>query len=224
MHTKQRGSPASLPLLLLLWAACVWAWVSAQNPPECEHEDCPLFKRVWGNQSFEVRQYAPARWARTNVSSHSFAAAVNVGFERLFRYIAGDNALNATIPMAAPVTTEVVPGEGPFCESTFVVGFYCPHKYQAPNPPPPSPSSSDIYLFDAPPTTKAVYKFPGYAMTWHQVLPAILQCVDFIETELEPMGLAYVPNIETVAGYDPPFKVNNRHNEIWIDVWNVSKS
>jgi hypothetical protein len=42
----------------------------------------------------------------------------------------GENVERTKIAMTAPVTTLVLPGEGPLCANTFTVSFYAPDKYQ----------------------------------------------------------------------------------------------
>lgn len=51
-------------------------------------------------------------------------------FMKLFRYISGTNSKQAKIPMTAPVLTKIEPGQGPNCESTFVMSFYQPYSLQ----------------------------------------------------------------------------------------------
>merc|ERR1719174_2173857 len=62
--------------------------------------------------------------------------ATSEGFELLFAYISGANARNESIAMTAPVWTAIGPGAGPFCSSTFRVGFSVPASLQAAAPEP----------------------------------------------------------------------------------------
>uniref|UniRef100_A0A7S4ISC4 Heme-binding protein 2 n=1 Tax=Vannella robusta TaxID=1487602 RepID=A0A7S4ISC4_9EUKA len=208
-----------MKLLVILCVAIVAGFVVAnESIPECDRYDCPSYSLLYNNQtaSIQIREYEAARWARTKVQSFYYEKAVNIGFNRLFDYITGENADGIDIDMTAPVAVQVIPGPGPFCESTFIISFYVPSAYQEPNAAPPAPTSSNVYIETLPETTKAVQMFPGYVTQWNELVEPISELVEFCDEQ----GYQYVSNVETVCGYDSPFHVANRHNEIWIDVWN----
>eukprot|EP01096_Ripella_sp_DP13-Kostka_P001434 TRINITY_DN1169_c0_g1_i2.p1 TRINITY_DN1169_c0_g1~~TRINITY_DN1169_c0_g1_i2.p1 ORF type:complete len:250 (+),score=122.56 TRINITY_DN1169_c0_g1_i2:64-750(+) len=187
------------------------------NPKFCHKLDCPGYTIIYSNATanVEYRQYDAFLWARTNVSTTSFEVASEVGFNRLFDYISGANVGNVSIPMTAPVSIQVFPGQGPFCKSTFVVSFFVPYAEQtASGKVPPTPTSSDVYIELLPASTKAVYSFGGYTWTWKEVLPNIEFLYDYLIAHNQP----FVPNVEYVCGYDAPFRPIDRHNEIWIDL------
>merc|ERR1719487_1547184 len=149
----------------LLFLLSFVAFSLADGPPECDKYDCPTFTVIAQNTtaSIEIRRYNSARWARTNVQAISFEEASEVGFNRLFDYISGQNAENKHIEMTAPVTIQVLPIEsGPWCKANFIVSFYVPPEYQAPNAPPPAPSSDDVFIQTLPETTKAVVQGQFY--------------------------------------------------------------
>ena len=56
--------------------------------------------------------------------------ASSIMFWKLFNYISGENDQKVKIPMTAPVTTLIEPGDGPNCESTFTMAFYVPPAFQ----------------------------------------------------------------------------------------------
>mmetsp|Transcript_40308 Transcript_40308/g.86012 ORF Transcript_40308/g.86012 Transcript_40308/m.86012 type:complete len:210 (+) Transcript_40308:39-668(+) len=204
----------SICLLLLAASLCF----ADDSIPECSRYDCPSYSLLYNNDtsSIQIREYNSARWVRTAVQSFYYEDAVNIGFNRLFDYITGANADGIDIDMTAPVAVQVIPGAGPFCESTFIISFYVPSTYQEPNPAPPAPTNEDVVIETLPETTKAVYMFPGYITSWSELVEPISE----LQSYLNEMNYKYITNIETVCGYDSPFHISNRHNEIWIDVWN----
>lgn len=201
-------------LLLLLSLALL---ALADGPPECDKYDCPTYTVLSQNQtaSVEIRQYNAARWVRTKIEAISYEEATSEGFNRLFDYISGQNVDNKHIEMTAPVTVQVLPIEsGPWCKSNFVVSFFVPPEYQPPNPAPPAPSSDNVFIQTLPETTKAVYMFPGYVTSWSDLVGPITALTNYCDDN----NLSYIPNVETIVGYDSPFVLQHRHNEIWRDV------
>jgi hypothetical protein len=63
----------------------------------------PRFKVLEKDGSFELREYSPYIVAETRVEA-GFEEAGNVAFQRLFRYISGNNIAQQKIAMTAPVT------------------------------------------------------------------------------------------------------------------------
>ena len=207
----------NIALGLIVVLCCISALSASYEPPKfCHRLNCPVYEVVYSNTTanVEYRKYYKALWARTQISSLSYEVATNEGFNRLFDYISGANAAGEKIAMTAPVTIDVVPGAGPFCESTFIVSFYVPFEYQNPQNPPPAPTSSDVYIEAIDESIQAVYAFGGYTWTWKEVLPEI----EALQSFLNEVGEFYNPTTEIIAGYNSPFLPVDRHNEIWIQL------
>ncbi|CAA6660053.1 unnamed protein product [Spirodela intermedia] len=108
------------------------------KPPNCKILECPSYKVVFSGKDFEIRSYRNALWISSPpINSSSFEAATGKGFGPLSAYIQGWNDQVAKVEMTAPVLVDVTPSTGGLCNSTFVVRFYMPQKYQ--NAPPSSP-------------------------------------------------------------------------------------
>ena len=90
--------------------------------------------------------------------------------------------------------------------------FAAPFSYQSD---PPQPSSELVYITHTAARTVAVRSFPGYVKGWFQTIvpetTALLAALDGADVEVASKN-------PTIAGYDSPFHIFNRRNEIWIDV------
>ncbi|NLC28690.1 MAG: heme-binding protein, partial [Campylobacteraceae bacterium] len=67
--------------------------------------DEPNYRVIQTNDLFEVRVYEPYVVAQTTVGGN-FDDNGGMAFRKLFKYISGNNQLNTTIPMTAPVIQE----------------------------------------------------------------------------------------------------------------------
>lgn len=185
------------------------AWELGKRPWFCHGLDCPKYEVVDTTDAYEVREYSEGVWATTTVESYNYAFAVSVGFRRLFRYIDGDNKDGVKIPMTSPVLTEVEPSCGPFCKNTFNVSFFVPFHLQKSTP---LPSSPDVTITCSPAFTAYVAEAGGYKMDEYSLGAMATALADALEAD----GVEFESDRWFVAGYDPPFRLTNRHTEIWI--------
>ena len=175
-------------------------------PPDfCHDLDCPPFEIVetLPIKSVELRSYPPTTWVSTNTSGISYDKAVTDGFMRLFRYISGENMPQKKVAMTAPVIVEVVPGPGPTCGTDFIVSFY------SPTPTPPEPSSKLVYIEQGEAAKYYVLTFGGWA-TEREVLKKAQELTDILTS----LGRKFDASSFITAGYDSPFRLLRRHNEI----------
>lgn len=207
------------PALLLLVLAVAGA--AAATPPApgaaradakpwfCHDLECPAFTTV-RNVSAEVQQrtYEPAKWVSTVVKGVKYDKAVATGFWRLFKYISGNNEQQQKVEMTAPVTVRVIPSQGPFCEDDFQISFYVPAAFQAA---PPTPSQEEVFIEERPAFSAYVAAFGGWATG-----DKYLQIAADLTAQLEDGGVAIDTDHFYTAGYDSPFRLRNRHNEVWI--------
>ncbi|XP_062981772.1 heme-binding protein 2 [Elgaria multicarinata webbii] len=157
---------------------------------------------------YEIRQYEPAKWVCTSVKTVEWDSAINTGFMKLFNYIKGKNEKGIKIDMTAPVTCYVQPGAGPFCESITTVSFYVPSQHQA-NP--PKPSEADVFIETRPTITVFVRSFGGFTNA-KKNQEEILALAESLRRD----GRGFQEKVYYSAGYDSPFKLLNRHNEVWL--------
>jgi len=204
----------ALLLMTVLHSAVVMAWI--KPPAFCNGIDCPQFTTICSNSKFEIRNYPVAEWVSISFEgpgTSDFDSATQHGFDALFDYITGANAAGAKIDMTAPVKTRVIPGRGPNCNTTFTVSFFVPFKYQGKAPAPTNPlvslTQSTTNL------TVAVGSFGGYVLGWQETIAPQLLALGL---SLTAAGIEFNQTVEWTAGYNDPFTIFNRHNEVWYPV------
>lgn len=174
-------------------------------PDFCHGLDCPDYKVLQNETTFELREYVATQWVSTSLKGVQFQDAERKMFFRLFDYISGKNNESKKIAMTAPVLTRIIPGQGPACENDFIMSFFVsPNGGQ-----PPAPSDPTVELTARPSARVYVRSFGGFATE------------DVVVKEAEQLAqdLGSVPYEMTyyfTAGYDSPFKFFGRHNEIWF--------
>jgi len=127
---------------------------------------------------------------------------------KLFDYISGENDAGVKIDMTAPVSNRVIPGQGPTCESNFTISFYVPSQYQDATP---TPTNPDIFITGHPERRVYVRSFGGRASQEDWIENAAKLGMD-----LTKAGLNYDASYFYTAGYNGPYTMFNRHNEVWF--------
>ncbi|KAL7094098.1 hypothetical protein ACP275_11G080400 [Erythranthe tilingii] len=203
-----RGTRVSVLVVLVLF--CCKMSTEGKGYKEafnCKQLECPKYEVMHTGKQFEVRKYEVATWMSTpTINSTSYSDAVARGFNLLFAYIQGNNYKSAKIEMTAPVLVDVHPSTGPFCNSTFVVNFYVPQKYQ--KYPPGSRQLRPAKL----PRQKygIVRRFGGFMNDGNIASEALALKKTVKGTPWESsFGKSY-----SVAGYNSPFEYDNRVNEV----------
>lgn len=171
-----------------------------QNPKFTPHES--------KGQDYEVRTYHTTQWVSTSVSGMEQDEALRSGFMRLFKYIQGNNQKSVKVEMTSPVTCLINPGEGPACESTFTVSFYIPEEHQAD---PPSPSTPEVIIENRKEFTVFVRTFGGFANSVN-TRDELLKLIESLRRD----GMSFKEAPYYRVGYDSPFKLINRRNEVWL--------
>jgi len=200
-------------IVLLLSVLCV-CYGADPAPWFCHDLNCPQFTQTT-NGGLEIRAYGDNLWSSTIVNGTSLDDAMTTGFNRLFDYISGANEAKQKIDMTAPVLVKTTPGAGPNCASSFKVSFFVPFALQTPPATPPKPTSSDVFIESIPAMTVAVAEFSGFAQQKTIIAKAAEEeaLVNNSTVVVKADGEAW-----WYAGYDPPFRLTNRHNEVFIPV------
>lgn len=178
------------------------------EPEFCHDLDCPKYTLVDKKDGYEIRKYESSKWAGTTITSADWDTAVNDAFDELFNYISGQNSNNTKIPMAAPVATKIVPlGRDMF---NFTILFFTPFAYKIGTPIPTNPK---LAIINIPAITAYVSSFGGFERDQQ-----LTKYANDLEQALDRDGMSYVKPDEFffTAGYDPPYRLIGRHNEVWL--------
>ena len=77
---------------------------------------------------------------------------------------------------------------------------------------PPTPKNHDVIFTDVPTSVVYVAQYSG-VMTDDKVIAA--RTTELLET-LKADGQAFDETLVFTAEYDPPYRLQHRHNEIWV--------
>merc|ERR1719483_1698057 len=164
------------------------------------------YKTIQAFEGYEEREYPSVKWACTEETYESSRQPSGM-FMKLFRYISGGNKGQAKIEMTTPVLSKMTILEDNMINKQKC--FYLEQKFQD-NPPQPINASVIIGLNKK--MRVYVHTFGGYARTddvWMKVAE------DFSEV-LANDGKIHTLDLTKfyTAGYDSPFKFQNRTNEV----------
>ena len=181
----------------------------------------PRFEVLEQDGAFELRDYAPYLVAETRVEA-DFESAGNLAFQRLFRYISGDNTAQQKIAMTAPVTQSRSDSRGEKIQMTapvaqqadgtgYRVAFIVPAKYTIDTV--PKPSDPTVQIRAVPARLVAVWRYSGrWTAANYQEYEAELRR-EIGARDLKVMG------DPILARYNPPFMPSFlRRNEVLIPV------
>ena len=180
----------------------------------------PKYRVVERDGAFELRDYATYLVAETQVEA-GFEDAGNIAFQRLFRYISGQNTREQKIAMTAPVTqsrgeagekiamtapvTQVASDQG------YAVAFIVPAKYTLDTV--PQPTDPSIRIREVPGQRVAAWRYSG---RW--------TAANYRENEQKLRAALAARGLEAsgepvLARYNPPFMPTFlRRNEVLIPV------
>jgi hypothetical protein len=153
---------------------------------------------------FEIRKYEPALFTSVNLDKKGYKESSSEGFTILAGYIFGDNASNEKIAMTSPVAMEL--------GDTSKMLFMVPKAYDLKNL--PNPNNDKIVFEKQEEKIIAAIRFDGWADN-----ERIEQYKSILLEELAKEKLAH-SNKFTFLGYNPPFEVVNRRNEVVVELMN----
>ncbi len=181
---------------LLFVSFQVWAGLSSNGI-----EEYP-YTVVGQYDNFEVRRYEQAIFARTHIDAETYRSGSGNGFRTLASYIFGGNERSESIAMTAPVAMS--------WEDGMVMEFMMPSQYTLETL--PRPNRSDIVIYEKPAVIMAGISFGGWASD-----RKIAEKIQELSAYLEKEGLRHT-GLFQYMGYNPPYQVVNRRNDIVVEV------
>jgi len=200
-----------------LTAAAFAAVIAVIATPTAMAIEEPRFKVLEQDGSFELREYSPYIVAETRVEA-GFEDAGSIAFQRLFRYISGNNIAQQKIAMTAPVTQsrgEKISMTAPVSQvadgNAYLVAFTLPSSYTLVTA--PQPLDPTVRIRAVPAQLIACWRYSG---RWtesnfrdHEVL---------LRERIKARGLI-ARGDPVLARYNPPFTPwFMRRNEVLIPV------
>jgi hypothetical protein len=164
--------------------------------------ETPDYKVLKTIDEVELRLYPKMIVAKTSLSDKSFENQGSNGFRTIANYIFGGNEKNQKIAMTAPVVMEM--------SDSATMYFVMPKQYKKEDL--PNPSSKNVRISEESSKTLAVISYGGFSSD-----------KKIQKHQKELMKVLMKNNIKTKGaymymGYNAPWDVINRRNEVAIEV------
>ncbi len=151
---------------------------------------------------FEVRTYQRANFIYVTMDARTYSENSSKGFRTLAGYIFGGNDRQQKIAMTSPVVMEM--------DSDVTMKFLVPAQYTMDQL--PKPSNAEVRFVTEQERTMAAITFGGFADD-----AKIKKYKDDLFQRLATAGIRHSDQW-SFLGYDPPFKLLGRKNEVVVEV------
>lgn len=167
--------------------------------------EMPKYKVIKKLGEVEIREYPSLILAQTSLKKSDYDQEGSNGFRTVAGYIFGGNQSQQKIAMTAPVIMSM----GDSASMSFVM----PSEYNMQDL--PTPSNNQVKLIQESPKILAAIRFGGYSSTEKIQKYAEQLYAELKKNNLETRGeLLYM-------GYNAPWDVTNRRNEVAIELVKV---
>lgn len=153
-------------------------------------------------KQFEIRNYETTLFTSVKLSTKGYKNSSSKGFSILAGYIFGNNERNEKIAMTSPVAMSL--------EDSMTMMFMVPKKYNKDLL--PKPNQSGIEFKEVPAKTMAAIRFSGWAND-----AKIEKYKQQLKAALDAEGIKCT-NRFYFFGYNAPYEVFNRKNEIIVEL------
>ncbi len=152
--------------------------------------------------TFEIRSYEATLFTSVKLSTKEYKDASSKGFSILAGYIFGKNERDEKISMTSPVAMSL--------EDSMTMMFMVPKKFKKETL--PQPNESQIKFREEPAKTVAAITFGGWVND-----EKIEKYKQKLKSALDAEGITYTKRFHFL-GYNPPFEVFNRKNEVIVEL------
>lgn len=184
---------------LLIVLIALMAFIKMSNS---KTENQP-YEVLSNKDNIEFRYYPPVAMATVNMKANTYKELSSPGFRSLANYIFGGNEKEQKIAMTSPVHMNMN-------DSSSSMSFVMPAEYELNEL--PSPGDSNVKLSTSKEEYVAVIEFGGYAND-----EKIEEYKVKLNDALQNMGVQHLNNFR-LLGYDPPYQVIGRKNEIIVGI------
>ena len=167
-----------------------------------DRTDQPNYTVIKKFKGFEIRQYPELYVAKTKLGSSGYDGNSGEGFRRIAGFIFGANDQKMKIAMTSPVLMDM--------SDSVEMAFIMPDNITPENA--PNPNNSKVVMSTRPAQTIAVLTFGGWANS-----SKIAQKEKQLIKLLKENNISYEGEV-TYMGYNPPYQLVDRRNEIAIEV------
>ena len=154
-------------------------------------------------KDFEIRTYQASLFTSVKIHTDNYKQASSKGFSILGGYVFGKNEDKEQIPMTSPVAMTLEKKE-------MTMLFLVPEKFTKENL--PKPENTNIEFIEIPEKKMAAITFSGWASD-EKIEKYKLLLIKLLDEN----GIKYA-NKFSVLGYNPPYEVLFRRNEIIVEL------
>ena len=151
---------------------------------------------------FEIRKYGQANFSYVTMVTDSYQESSGNGFKSLAGYIFGGNEKKESIAMTSPVVVNL--------DKTVTMQFMIPSKYHLDDL--PKPNNPDVKFKTENEKYVAAIAFGGWSND-----KKIAEYTAKLKMLLSEKGIKHFNNF-SYFGYNPPFQLINRRNEIAVEI------
>ncbi|MEM6316832.1 MAG: heme-binding protein [Bacteroidota bacterium] len=191
-----------MKVLFTILGVLIVLFVGAQIYFTTSQSDIEMYpyKVIKEYDAFEIREYESSLFTTVKLGTSEYEKASSEGFSVLAGYIFGGNDRNEKIAMTSPVAM--------LMEDSMTMMFMVPKELKKEGL--PTPNDNSIEFQEMPPKTVAAIRFGGWANS-----DKIVTHKRMLVEALEAQGIPHT-NEFYVLGYNPPFELINRKNEVIV--------